>query len=128
MLKEIFTENAPKPIGPYSQAIEVGSFVFCSGQVSIDPKSGNLIGKTAAEQMSQAMTNLKAVLQASGLSIRNIVKTTIFLKDIKTFQEVNSVYEKSLEGHRPARSTIEVSALPKDALVEVECIAYKNGK
>ncbi len=125
-LKEIRTQDAPAPVGPYSQAIAVPGFVFCSGQVALDPKSGNMIGKTAEEQTVQVMDNMKNVLSAAGCNLHDIIKTTIFLKDISSFAQVNAIYEKKLEGHKPARSTVEVSRLPKDALVEIECIAIKN--
>ena len=125
-LKEIRTQDAPAPVGPYSQAIAVPGFVFCSGQVALDPKSGNMVGKTAEEQAVQVMDNMKNVLSAAGCSLHDIIKTTIFLKDLSSFAAVNAIYEKKLEGHKPARSTVEVSRLPKEALVEIECIAIKN--
>ena len=125
-LKEIRTGDAPAPVGPYSQAIAVDRFVFCSGQVALDPKSGNMVGKTAEEQAVQVMDNMKNVLSAAGCSLHDIIKTTIFLKDLSSFAAVNAIYEKKLEGHKPARSTVEVSRLPKEALVEIECIALKN--
>lgn len=126
MNKEIRTDFAPAPVGPYSQAIESGGFVFCSGQIALDPKSGTMVGKTVGEQTSQLMDNMIAVLKAADLSVTDIVKTTIFLIDMNAFAEVNGVYEKKLAGHRPARSTVAVSALPKGALVEIECIARKS--
>ena len=122
-MKEIRTENAPAPVGPYSQAIEAGGFVFCSGQIALDPKSGEMVGKTAEEQAPQVLKNMKAVLSEAGLTVKSVVKTTIFLKDMATFPAINKIYEAAMEGHRPARSTVEASALPKGALVEIECIA-----
>ncbi|HRK02041.1 MAG TPA: RidA family protein [Oligoflexia bacterium] len=123
--KEIRTDNAPAPVGPYSQAIEVNGTVYCSGQIALDPKSGQMIGNTPVEQLQQLMKNVDAVLAAAGLKFENIVKTTIFLTDMKAFPDVNAAYEKILKGHRPARSTVEASALPKGALVEIECIAVR---
>ena len=126
MLNEVRTDSAPAPIGLYSQAIEVGNFLFCSGQIALDPVSGQMVGETPAAQTEKLMSNMKAVLLAAGLSVDSIIKTTIFLVDMKAFPEVNSVYEKELMGHRPARSTVAVSALPKGALVEIECIALRK--
>ncbi|GIK52326.1 MAG: RidA family protein [Planctomycetaceae bacterium] len=119
----IATENAPKAIGPYSQAVAANGFVFCSGQIALDPKSGNLVGTTAAEQAVQVMNNLSAVLAASGSSLAKVVKTTIFLKSMNDFAAVNEAYAKAMGEHRPARATVEAARLPKDALVEVDCIA-----
>ena len=125
MLKEIRTPEAPAPVGPYSQAIDTGPFVFCSGQIPLDAKTGELIGKTPAEQTEKIMDNIEAVLKAAGLSFKSIVKSTIFLTNIQAFGEVNTVYEKRLGGVKPARSTVQVSALPKGAQVEIECIAAR---
>ncbi len=124
-LTEIRTDNAPAPVGPYSQAIEANGLIFCSGQIPLDPASGQLIGKTAGEQTVQIIANMKAVLISAGVSLDQIVKTTIFLTNLGDFAEVNAVYEKLLGGHRPARSTVEVSKLPKGAIVEIECIAVR---
>lgn len=121
----ILTKDAPAPVGPYSQAIEANGMVFCSGQIPLDPKTGEMVGKTAAEQAVQVLDNMKAVLIASGCTFKDVVKTTIFLTDLAAFAEVNAVYDKKMEGHKPARSTIQISALPKGALVEIECIAVK---
>ena len=123
MQKEIRAQNAPAPVGPYSQAIEANGMVFCSGQIPLDAKTGKLVGQTAAEQTEQVIENMRAVLEAAGLALKHIVKTTIFLTDLSSFADVNAIYERKMEGHKPARSTIEVSALPKGALVEIECIA-----
>ena len=123
--KEIRTSNAPAPVGPYSQAIEVNGMVFCSGQIALDPVSGALVGETPAQQTEKLMDNMRAVLETAGLGMGDIVKTTIFLLDMKAFAEVNAVYEKKLGGHKPARSTVAVSALPKGALVEIECVAVR---
>ncbi|KAA0218347.1 RidA family protein [bacterium] len=121
--KIIATENAPKAIGPYSQAIAANGFIFCSGQIALDPKTGSLVGTTAAEQAAQVMKNLAAVLTASGSSLAKVVKTTIFLKSMNDFAAVNEAYAKAMGEHRPARATVEAARLPKDALVEVDCIA-----
>lgn len=123
--KEIRTVNAPAPVGPYSQAIEVNGVVYCSGQIALDPASGQLMGDTPAAQADKLMDNVRAVLEAAGLSMSNIVKTTIFLLDMKAFGEVNTVYERKLGGHKPARSTVAVKELPKGAQVEIECIAVR---
>lgn len=123
--KEVRTDKAPAPVGPYSQAIEVNGTVYCSGQIALDPATGQMIGATPAEQTDKLMDNMRAVLEAAGLSYKNIVKTSIFLLDMKAFADVNTVYERKLGGHRPARSTVAVSALPKGALVEIECIAVR---
>lgn len=124
-LKEIRTDKAPAPVGPYSQAIEAGGFVFCSGQIALDPKTGAMVGDTPAAQTEKLMDNVRGVLEAAGLGMSSIVKTTIFLLDMKAFADVNVVYERKLEGHKPARSTVAVSALPKGALVEIECLAVR---
>lgn len=121
--KIIATENAPKAIGPYSQAIAANGFIFCSGQIALDPKTGSLVGTTAAEQAAQVMKNLAAVLTASGSSLAKVVKTTIFLKSMNDFAAVNEAYAKAMGEHRPARATVEAARLPKDSLVEVDCIA-----
>ena len=123
--KEIRTSNAPAPVGPYSQAIEVNGMVFCSGQIALDPSTGKLVGSTPAEQTDKLMDNMRAVLETAGLGLSNIVKTTIFLLDMDAFGEVNGVYERKLGGHKPARSTVAVRSLPKGALVEIECIAVR---
>lgn len=122
-LKPISTDNAPKAIGPYSQAISASGLIFCSGQIALDPKSGNIVGATAAEQATQVMKNLAAVLEAGGSKFSQVVKTTIFLKNMADFAAVNEVYAKAMGDHRPARATIEAARLPKDALVEIDCIA-----
>lgn len=119
----IATDSAPKAIGPYSQAVVANGFVFCSGQIALDPQSGNLLGASAAEQASQVMKNLAAVLAASGSGLAKVVKTTIFLKNMNDFAAVNEVYARAMGEHRPARATVEAARLPKDALVEIDCIA-----
>ena len=121
----IRTDNAPAPIGPYSQAILAGNELFCSGQIAIDPATGELTGSDAASQAGQVLKNLGAVLQAAGMDYGNVVKTTIFLTDMNDFSAVNAVYAKFFDASKPARSTIAVSALPKGALVEIDAIARK---
>ena len=116
------TDNAPKAIGPYSQAVKVGDFIFTSGQIALTP-SGEMVEGNIELQTEQVMKNLKAVLEAAGSSLQNVVKTTIFLANMDDFAEVNAIYEKWFDGHKPARSTVAVKKLPKDALVEIECIA-----
>jgi 2-iminobutanoate/2-iminopropanoate deaminase len=121
----IRTDKAPAPIGPYSQAILAGNELFCSGQVAIDPATGELTGTDAAAQTEQVLRNLGAVLQAAQLDYSNVVKTTIFLVDMNDFAAVNEVYAKYFDGAKPARSTVAVAALPKGARVEIDCIARR---
>ncbi len=123
----ILTPNAPQPIGPYSQAIQAGPWLFCSGQIALDPKSGQVVAPTDVEgQTKQVMLNIKGVLDQAGVGFDNVVKTTIFLKSMGDFPKVNEVYGGYFKKTPPARSTVEVSRLPKDVLVEVEVIALKN--
>ena len=121
----VHTLDAPQPAGPYSQGIDAGAFVFISGQIPLDPASGLLPGDTIAAQARCALRNLKAVLTAAGLTPENLVKTTVFLRSMADFGEFNAVYEEALAGAKPARSVVEVSALPKGALVEIEAIACR---
>lgn len=121
----INTPDAPSPIGPYSQAIVSGDFLFISGQVCIDPATGNLKNKDVQEETHQVMHNLKAILQKAGMNFSNVVKTTIFLTDMNRFSEVNDVYGKYFESDFPARETVQVSALPKFVNVEISMIAAK---
>lgn len=122
-IKTVSTDNAPKAIGPYSQAVSANGLIFCSGQIALDPKSGTIVGTTAAEQATQVMKNLAAVLEAGGSKLSQVVKTTIFLKNMADFAAVNEIYAKAMGDHRPARATVEAARLPKDALVEIDCIA-----
>ncbi|MGQ9486298.1 MAG: RidA family protein [Armatimonadota bacterium] len=119
----ISTTDAPAAIGPYSQAIRAGNMLFVSGQIPLDPQTGEMVGTTAAEQARQVLSNLRAVLQAVGASLDNVVKTTIFLTDLGQFGEVNAVYTEFFPQNPPARSTVQVSALPRGAQVEIEAIA-----
>ncbi len=116
------TDKAPKAIGPYSQAVSAGGFLFLSGQIGIDPETGEL-AEGLESQAKQIFANISAVLHAAGLDKEKIVKTTIFLKNIKDFKKVNALYADFFGDHKPARSTVEVSDLPKGALLEIEAIA-----
>ena len=122
MLEKISTPNAPKAIGPYSQAVKVSGMLYTSGQIALDPAHGTLVGANAAEQTEQVMKNLSAVLTAAGTSFENVIKTTCFLADIADFAVFNEVYGKYITS-APARSCVAVKDLPKGALVEVEVIA-----
>lgn len=122
----ILTTAAPTPAGPYSQALAAGGFVFCSGQVGIDPAQRKLVDGGVEEQARQVMANLAAVLAAAGCSFNDVVKTTIFLVDIGDFKAVNAVYGESFVGTLPARSTVAVAALPGGAKVEIEAIALSR--
>ena len=124
--KVIFTKEAPEPIGPYSQAIEAGNMVFISGQIAIQAATGNLITSNIDDETKQVMANLDAILKASGLTFSNIVKTTIFLKDMNNFPKVNAVYGQYFQQQPPARETVEVARLPKDVNVEISCIAVRS--
>ena len=121
--QEINTLNAPQAIGPYSQAIKCGNLIFCSGQIPINPQSGEIVSDNIEKQTHQVMQNIGAILQASGVSFNNIIKTTIFVKDINDFNIVNEIYSSYLQPPYPARSTVEVRRLPKDVKIEIECIA-----
>lgn len=124
MLKEtVSTSDAPAAIGPYSQAVKCGGYVFASGQIPIDPATGQLVNGGIKDQTSQVLRNLNAVLKAAGSSLEKVVKTTIFIKDMNQFSVVNDVYSLFFADNPPARSTVEVSRLPKDAEIEIEVIA-----
>lgn len=123
--QEIHTDRAPAAVGPYAQAVEAGGVVYTAGQVGLDPDTGELAGDDLATQARQAMDNLEAVLAAAGLGMGDVVKTTIFLTDIDEFGTVNEIYGGRLETPYPARSTVEVSALPKGALVEIEAVGRR---
>ena len=121
-MKQISTPNAPAAIGPYSQALRSGSMVFVSGQIPVNPATGEMPAEVT-EQARQALTNLKNVLMASGLGMKNVIKTTVFLADLNDFAAVNAVYEGFFLAPYPARSCVQVAGIPKGALVEIECIA-----
>jgi 2-iminobutanoate/2-iminopropanoate deaminase len=122
--KIINTDQAAQAIGPYSQAVQLGSLVFTSGQIPLT-KEGELVQGGMKEQATQVIENLKAVLEAAGCSLDNVVKTTVFIKDMNEFAELNETYESYFGKAKPARSTVEVARLPKDVKVEIECIASK---
>ncbi|MFZ3207931.1 MAG: RidA family protein [Geobacteraceae bacterium] len=124
MAKEVISsDRAPKAIGPYSQAISGGGLLFCSGQIPLDPMTGNLRGTSIAEQTEQVMANIEAVLAAAGVGFADVVKSTVYLTDLADFTTVNNIYERHFTTAPPARSTIEVKGLPKGANVEIEVIA-----
>ncbi|MFN7260454.1 MAG: RidA family protein [Cyclobacteriaceae bacterium] len=124
MTKEvIYSPNAPEPIGPYSQAIKAGNMLFVSGQIAINKSSGEMITATIAEETEQVMKNLSEILLAANMDFSQVVKCTIFLKDMNNFPKVNEVYGKRFSSLPPARETVEVSRLPKDVNVEISCIA-----
>ena len=126
MKKIISTTEAPAAVGPYSQAVRVGSTIYCAGQIPLDPKTGQIVSKDIAEQTRRVLDNITAVLEAEGLTFANIVKTTIFLTDLADFQTVNEIYATYFKQAPPARSTVQVPALPKDARIEIEAIAVAN--
>ena len=119
----ILTDRGPKPIGPYSQAIRTNGFFYVSGQVALDPKTGEMAGPDIRQQTERAIENVKGILEAAGVNLHHVVKTTVFLKDMNDFPAMNEVYAKYFTSAPPARSTVQVSRLPKDALVEIEVIA-----
>ena len=123
-MTHISTQNAPAALGPYSQAVDTGSTVYCSGQLGLDPATGNLADGVQA-QTHQALKNLQAVLNEAGLSLDNVVKTTVFVQDLADFGTVNEIYGTYSHGGFPARSCVQIAALPKNALVEIECIAVR---
>ncbi|NLH95665.1 MAG: RidA family protein [Synergistaceae bacterium] len=126
MKKIISTENAPAAIGPYSQGVWAGDFLFLSGQIPIDPKTGSLVEGDAAAQAEQVLKNITALLESQGLTLRHVVKATVFSTDMGTFAAVNEVYGRFFSEEPPARSFVEVSALPKGALVEIEVVASRQ--
>lgn len=122
-LQSVHTDNAPAAIGPYSQAIVSGGFVFCSGQIPFDPETMELVNGDVAVQTGQVLRNLKAVLEAAGSSMDRVVKTTVYLSDMSLFTPMNDVYAGHFGDHRPARATVAVKTLPKQVDVEIDCIA-----
>lgn len=120
----VITDQAPAAIGPYSAGIVFGSFLFTAGQIGLDPSSGNMLEGGVEAQARRALLNLKAILEAGGSGLEKVVKTTVFLKDINDFQSVNAVYGEFFTENPPARSAVQVAALPKNALVEVEAVAF----
>ena len=127
MRKElIHTDSAPKAIGPYSQAIKTGGLVYCSGQIPLDPSTMTLVEGSVADQTRRVLRNLDAVLKAAGSSLGEVVKTTVFLRDMNDFAEMNAAYGEFFKEQPPARATVQVARLPKDVAVEIDCIALAN--
>jgi len=119
----VLTDRGPKPIGPYSQAVKSNGFLFVSGQVAIDPRSNEFVPGDIRQQTERALENLKGILEASGANLHHVIKTTVFLKDMNDFAAMNEVYGRFFTAAQPARSTVQVARLPKDALVEIEVMA-----
>ena len=125
MTKEIVTaENAPKAIGPYSAGVKIGNFVYTAGQLGLDPQTGDFVEGGIAAETRQALQNLRAILEAAGASLENVVKTTVFLRDMDDFAAMNAVYAEFFTADFPARSAVQVARLPKDAAVEIEAVAF----
>lgn len=122
-MKTINTPQAPKPIGPYSQCVISNSLVFCSGQIALDPRTGGLITGGITTQTRQVLSNLSAVLKAAGTSRNQVIKTTVYLQKLDDFAKFNTEYERFFSNHKPARSTVQVAKLPKDALIEIDLVA-----
>jgi len=126
-IKEIKSKNAPLPVGPYSQAVEFGKLLFCSGQLGIDPKNGNLVTGGIEKETEQVLENLAAVLKSAKSDLKNVLRVEIFLTDMNDFGKVNEIYTKYFNGKvKPARATVEISGLSKKAHIEISCIAYVN--
>ncbi|MFP3947844.1 MAG: RidA family protein [Gemmatimonadota bacterium] len=123
-LSEIRCPDAPRAIGPYSQAIRAGDWLYCSGQIALDPGTGDLVGGNVARQTRRVLANLSAVLQEAGGSLSRVVKTTVYLADMDDFTSMNEVYGEHFDVHRPARATVEVSALPRNVAVEIDAVAF----
>ncbi len=121
----VYSDQAPEPIGPYSQAIQAGNMLFISGQIAIERSSGNIISSDIESETRQVMINLEKILKAAGYDFSNVVKSSIFLKDMNNFPKVNAIYGEYFKTNPPARETVEVSRLPKDVNVEISCIAVK---
>lgn len=126
MLKQIISNSAPAAIGPYSQAVQSENLIFCSGQLGIDPSTGKLCDDSVEKQTEQVFRNIKAVLDSAGVTLADVVKTTVFLTSMSDFPVFNTLYATSFGTHKPARSTVQVAALPLGAKVEIECIAVKR--
>jgi 2-iminobutanoate/2-iminopropanoate deaminase len=123
MKNVVTTDRGPKPIGPYSQAIKANGFVYLSGQVALDPKTGEMVGADIRQQTERVFENIKGILEAAGATFHHVIKTTVFLKEMNDFTAMNEVYARFFTAAPPTRSTVQVSGLPKDALVEIEVIA-----
>ena len=124
-IKVVYTDKAPKPIGPYSQALMYDDLIFLSGQIPINPETGKIVEGGIAEQTRQVMNNIKSVLEAAGSDLNHVVKVTVFLKDLSLFNEFNKIYAEYFNKRAPARTTVEVSNLPKGVLLEIDAIAVK---
>ena len=122
-MKSVATSNAPKAIGPYSQAVITGNLVFCSGQIPLDPKTMEIVGDTITEQTNRVFMNLAGLLEAAGSGLQRVVKTTVYLKDMSEFAAMNEEYARHFGDHRPARAAVEVARLPKDVRIEIDAIA-----
>jgi 2-iminobutanoate/2-iminopropanoate deaminase len=122
----VATDAAPKAVGPYSQAVWAGDYLFCAGQIPLDPVSGNMVAGGIAQQVTRVLENIKGLLGSQGLSFANVVKTTVFLSDMNNFVAMNEVYASYFSKDFPARSTVQVARLPKDALVEIEVVACRG--
>jgi 2-iminobutanoate/2-iminopropanoate deaminase len=120
----VSTDRAPEAIGPYSQAVRAGAFLFCSGQIPLEPATGEMVSGGIADQTRRVLENLKAVVEASGAGLADVVQVTVYLADLSHFAEMNAVYEEYFGGSKPARATIQAAALPKGALIEADCVAY----
>ncbi len=123
MRRTIATDRAPRAIGPYVQAVQVGEWIFVSGQIALDPETGELVPGGIEEQTERVLQNLRAILEAAGSSLEKVVKTTVYLADLNDFSKMNEVYARYFPGEKPARATVEVSRLPRDARIEMEAIA-----
>jgi len=124
-LKKVETSHAPAALGPYSQAVKAGSFLFISGQIPIDPQTGELVERTIEAQTKQVLNNIAAILKAEGLLFKSVVKSEVYLKDMQDFQKMNEIYAENFSfSIKPARQTVQVAQLPLDVLVEISCIAY----
>ena len=128
MIETVSTDRAPKALGPYSQALKAGGFIWCSGQIPINPATNAIEATTIEDQTRQAISNLSNVLAAAGSSLANVVKTTVFIKDMNDFAALNGVYAEMFGDTKPARSCVEVARLPKDVKVEIECVAAEGGR
>lgn len=124
-IETILTENAPKPIGPYSQGLRVGDLIFTSGQIGIDPKTSGLVTGGVEAETRRVFENLKAILTAAGSSLNKVIKVSVYLLDLADFEKMNKIYEEYFTGHAPVRTTIGVASLPKGARIEMDVIAHK---
>ena len=126
-IKPVHSDDAPKAIGPYSQAVSAGNFTFVSGQIGMDPRTGNIVEGGIREQTAQVLNNLRAILVTAGLSTKDVVKAEVYLRDMNDFAVMNEVYAASFSGDtKPARAAVQVARLPRDVLVEISCIAYRG--